>query len=125
MELSTWGRDYGAALCLAPDRAAVPFDRLTDAEQQCVAQVGTGAEARLEAHFGLDAVPAPTPFARYRVTSPAGADLGTLTFAGGAVNWCVPREAPNCGPVGYGHDGLDATMRMLQLLGMTAQEVQS
>lgn len=124
MELSKFGQDYGAAVCLAPDRAGLPLDQLTPAEQACVTRVGLGVEARVEARFGVDAgTSAPPPLRRYAVTGPAGQPLGTLTFAGGAVNWCVPREAPNCGPVGYGHDGLHAALRMLDLLGFDATEV--
>jgi len=119
MALSKWGRDYGAALCLAPDRAGLPLADLTDAERACVTRVGTRAEEHLDAHFGVTVDPVAPPIARYRVTNAAGSDLGTLTFAGGAVNWCVPRDTgPTCGLVGYGHDGLAAALAMLRTLGM-------
>ena len=123
MELSKWGRDYGAAVCLAPDRAGLPLDQLTPAEAACVTRVGLGVETRFVERLGTTAPSAPPPVARYAVTGPQGQPCGTITFAGGAVNWCVPREAPNCGPVGYGHDGLHAALRMLDLLGFDATEV--
>lgn len=121
MELSKFGQDYGAAVCLAPDRAALPRDQLTPAEAACVTRVGLGVETRLVERLGAPS--APPPVARYAVTGPQGQPCGSITFAGGAVNWCVPREAPNCGPLGYGHDGLHAALRMLDLLGFDATEM--
>lgn len=117
-ELSKWGQDYGAALCLSPDREYLPFDQLTPAEQHCVATVGLNAERKLDAHFGL---PTPPAVARYRLTGAHGEELGHLTFADGTLNLCVPKaNAPACHVLGYGHDGLDATLNTLQALGWQA-----
>jgi len=118
-ELSKWGQDYGAALCLAPDREALPFDQLTPAEQQCVRTVGLHAETKLDEHFGL---PTPPDVARYRLRGAHGEDLGRLTYADGTLNLCVPKaQQPQCQVLGYGHDGLNAALRTLQLLGWQAE----
>lgn len=117
-ELSKFARNYGTAICLSPERAALPFDQLTPAEQQCVQRVGEGVEGRIEQRFGVGDAPQIT---RYTVTGTNGEDLGTLTYAEGVLSWCVPKTAPpNCGIIGHGQDGLQAALQVLHLLGLTA-----
>lgn len=118
-ELSKWGQDYGAALCLAPDRESLPFDQLTPSEQQCVETVGLKAETKLDEHFGL---PTPPEVARYRLRGTHGEDLGRLTYADGTLNLCVPKATvPQCHTLGYGQDGLHATLNTLHMLGWHAE----
>lgn len=120
-ELSKWARDWAASMCVSPDREHLPWDQYSPSEQQCILRVGDDAQGRVDSEFGVDTVD--PPVARYHVRSQGGQDLGTLTYANGAVNFCVNRaETPNCGPVGYGRDGLDAARKMLHVMGMQTDE---
>ncbi|NMP22198.1 hypothetical protein [Sulfobacillus harzensis] len=122
MELSKFGRDYGASLCLAPGREFTPLSDLTPEERACVERVGGAVEQKVLEDFGVNADP--PQLARYRVTGRHGQDLGTLTYAEGVLNWCVPKDAPpQCGTVGHGQDGLAATLKMLRLLGFSTQSL--
>jgi len=122
-DLSEWARDYGAALCLPADRARLPWDQLTPAEQQCVTRVGEGAEHKLLSHF---AGPLPTPeLYRYAVQGPTGQQLGTLTYADGTLSLCwTPPHAPQaCQVIGAGHDGLLSVIQLLGLQGFHLRDL--
>lgn len=114
-ELSKWARDWAASMCVSPDREQLPWDQYSPSEQQCILRVGGDAQDRIDADFGLPTVDPPSRFA---VRSAGGQELGTLTYAGGTVNLCLTaKEAPNCGLVGHGQDGLEAARRMLHVMG--------
>lgn len=120
MELSKASRDYGAAMCLAPGRENMPLTDLTPAERECVTRVGSGFEDKILEDFGAKADP--PQLARFRVTNQHGQDLGTLTYAEGVLNWCVPKDqAPQCGTIGHGQDGLEAARKTMRLLGLSTQ----
>jgi len=101
----------------------LPLDQLTPGEQDCVRQVGLGAEQRLEQHFGVVNSGTRGGMGRWSIQGPHGEVLGTLTFADGTAIFCSAptAKAPTCGVLGYGADGLDAALGTLHLLGFTAE----
>jgi len=125
MEESRWAEDYGRALCLPPDRAALPRDQLTPTEQQCVVQVGTAAESRLLARFGAPGPQPPTSPELYRfdLQGPTGQALGQLTYADGALVICWTKDQRSqCDTLGHGHDALVTAMQLLQMQGIQLRE---
>lgn len=124
-ELSKYGEDYGAALCLPPNRAALPFDQLTPAEQQCVRQVGTAVENRVLERFGVNPPGQAMELYRYTIQGPKGTPLGTLNYADGALSVCWNAQsttAPTCDIIGHGHDALLTALRIYRDQGFTVTE---
>ena len=101
----------------------LPFDQLNPSEQDCVRQVGLGAETRLEKHFGGVNSGTRGGAGRWSIQGPHGESIGTLTFADGTALFCPAPGArnPTCGVLGYGADGLDAALGTLHMLGFTAE----
>lgn len=125
-ELSSAGQNYGAAMCLAPDRASVPFSQLTADEQTCVRAVGTRWEADVDRALGYGGAPAPPDLRRATLQGAAGR-LGTLTYADGVVTvcWDVPTDAgaSRCQAVGSGLDAFQAVRATLGHFGVQAVDV--
>jgi len=121
-ELSAWGRHFGKALCLSPERAALPFESLSPEEQACVRQVGLSAETKLEEHFGALAVPNPVQIT-YRLTAQDGTQVGELRYVDGLASLCVetPRQGQRCQILGDGPGAVNAALTVLEALGINSQ----
>jgi hypothetical protein len=103
MALSKAAQDYAEALCPAGDR-------------NCIQQVGSRWEELTLARFGAAAAQPPT-VERLRIVSSQGAEVGSLTFDGSAVNLCLDlSQGRKCAVIGSGLDGVEAAIATLSLM---------
>lgn len=119
--LSEAGEDFGLAFCVPDSMSATPLEQLPPEMQTCVNRVGAKFQEDVDQKMGFNGGQvADTPLIqRFTVTGPQGSQVGTLTFADGAVTYCATPEAAKqaCGLVGYGLDGFHAAHDLLEHLG--------